>query len=147
VVGLLLAGLAGYELRQDLVRLNRLERELAALQPRVRRLEKIRDDLARIRHYASSRYQALDALVELYRVTPEGISLSSLNYERSGTLTLQGSARTIDEVLDYADRLSASETFGRADIRFASERQREKGHARVEFELVCHLRSETKDAS
>jgi Tfp pilus assembly PilM family ATPase/Tfp pilus assembly protein PilN len=87
---------------------------------------------------AGKQLTGAQALLELYKVMPEGTSLAGFGYEEGGRITLRGQAKDLDGVFAFVAALRGSSVFKDlgVDVRYAT--QRKTLHEQVaDFEIVC----------
>jgi len=90
-----------------------------------------------LRSYLDSGRLKLSLLSELYRLAPDGITLSSLDIsgnKSSGTIVLIGQAKDTQAVLKFANSLKASGSINKADVNYMTKRKLASEET-VDFEI------------
>ena len=115
---LLLVGLCWGALVTRTHRLMRLvarqEARAAEISPEANQIDAKRQRLAAIKRQLAGRNRVLEIILELYRVTPSDISLTSLELDENGLLTLKGHAQELYRASEYAQILETSRVLGRS---------------------------------
>lgn len=94
------------------VRLNRVEKRLAAIEPAARQSLENRQKLKALKVYTDRSDSALECMREVTRLLPPGnIEFASYNYKKGKGVTLRGSAGTDESVYDFFESLTESELF------------------------------------
>jgi len=99
-----------------------LEKGVRKLEPSASRVEAKRKRLQVLEQELATSVRALDVLTELARITPDGITFSSLTFEGKGLLDLSGQADTLSRVLEYTVELEDSPYFYDVDPRHSGTR-------------------------
>ena len=94
------------------VRLNRVEKGLATIEPEARQSLENRQKLKALQVYTDRSDSALECLREVTQLLPPGsIEFASYNYNQGKGVTLRGSSSTDESVYDFFEALTASELF------------------------------------
>ena len=94
------------------IRLNRVEKRLAAIEPEARLALENRQKLKALKVYTDRSDSALECLREVTRMLPPGsIEFVSYNYKKGKGVTLRGSAGADETVYDFFETLTESELF------------------------------------
>jgi len=118
----------------------RLEERAAAMAPEADQIDAKRQRLAAIKRQLTGRNRVLDLLIALYKITPPDISLTSLELDQDGLLTLKGHAQEMYRVSEYAQILEESDSFGKpAQQGPASFQRTEGGRTYISFTILRDL--------
>jgi hypothetical protein len=113
-----------------------MEKELQRTRPVAEEAQRMRRHLEALRDHAGVKPLAVEVLSEVYRLTPEGITLGSFDYEDRRTVALRGQAKVFGKIAEYARALEGSPQLSAAEIRFAGKRPEGEG---AEFEIQARL--------
>jgi len=96
------------------MRLNRVEKRIAAIEPGARQALENRQKLKALKVYTDRSDSALECLREITQMLPPGnIEFASYNYKKGKGVTLRGTAGNDETVYDYFEALTASSLFDR----------------------------------
>lgn len=111
----------------------------------VKNLENLITKTKILREYMAARDLSLEAVRELYRLTPQEIYLNNINLdETAGGVTIQGVADTMSNVFTFVTALEASPLFeGVKTKSTATRKERDKSVAT--FEIVMQLSKSSVD--
>ncbi|OGW84398.1 MAG: hypothetical protein A2987_02235 [Omnitrophica bacterium RIFCSPLOWO2_01_FULL_45_10] len=115
-----------------------INKELTRIEPRVNRAKKMMDDINIVKEELEKRPLAIDILSEVYKLTPNGISLNMLDFERMKALVLRGRAGALSEIFKYIGLLEGSSYFENVRVKYATKRVVANREA-VDFEISCSL--------
>ena len=110
-------------------------------------VQKLQDRMAKtriLREYLQGRMVGLDAIHELYRVTPTDIYLTSIAFEEDGSVTLSGISQSMSQVFSYVKALDDSPLFKNAKTKSTSTKK-EGGKDVAVFELALKLNDGHKE--
>jgi len=108
----LLVSYSFYKVRD--IRLNGVERHLAAIEPAARNALENRQKLKALKVYTDRSDSALECLREVTQLLPPGnIEFASYNYKKGKGITLRGTASSDETVYDFFEALTASKLFER----------------------------------
>ena len=118
----------------------RLEERAGEIAPEASLIDAKRQRLAAIKRQLTGRNRVLEILVELYRITPPDVSLTSLEIDKDGLLTLKGHAQEMFRASEYAQILHKSDMFGKpAQQGPVSEQRTEGGKTFISFTILRDL--------
>lgn len=118
--------------------LSLLKETVAAMSIPARELQARMMNIRVIRGYLNSGRLTLGVLSEIYRVSPEGIILQSLDIAHqkgSGTIVLTGRAPDSNVVLRYANALKSSQFITKTDVTSIRKRELLPQKQSVDFEI------------
>ena len=96
------------------IRLGRVEKRLAAIEPEAMQALENRQKLKALKVYTDRSDSALECLRELTQLLPPGnIEFVSYNYKKGKGVTLRGTASSDESVYDFFESLTESELFER----------------------------------
>jgi len=81
---------------------------------------------------------SIDILYELYNLMPKNMSLSALNLDEQGNLSLQGAALVMSDVFNFQSLLNKSEYFSNVEVKYASKKRMRKGEL-TDFRIDCQI--------
>lgn len=96
-----------------------------------------------IQERLSPRFSAINIIYELYQLFPRGMSLSMLEVEENGNISLEGYSLLMAEVFDFQKRLEKSPYFKNVEVKFASKRNTALGEV-TDFKIGCQIAKRTK---
>lgn len=118
----------------------RLEARAAEIAPEASQIDAKRQRLAAIERQLTGQNKVLEILVELYRITPPDVSLTSLELDDDGLLTLKGHAQEMYRASEYAQILEKSDIFGEpAQQGPVSFQRTEGGKTFISFTILRDL--------
>jgi hypothetical protein len=92
--------------------LERLDARAAEIRPIAGDIDAKRQRLAAVQRQLASQGRVLDVLVALYKVTPPDVSLTSVEIDAKGVLTIKGQVQQLFRASEYAMLLDRAPTFG-----------------------------------
>jgi len=96
------------------VRLNRVHKRLAAIEPTARQALENRQKLKALKVYTDRSDSALECLLEVTQLLPPGnIEFASYNYKKGKGVTLRGTSGNDEMVYDFFEALTTSSLFDR----------------------------------
>ncbi len=119
-------------------RADRAEREISALKDEVGDLEKQNEALKLLAKEHGRVGTPLRFVLELYRLTPQPIAITSLRYDTRGILVFDGEAPSFPHVYEYVDTLLGSTLFEDVEMR-SSTKPRGSGQRLVDFKVTCTI--------
>jgi len=121
------------------MRLNGVEKRLAAIEPSARQALENRQKLKALSLYTDRSDSALECLREVTQMLPAGnIEFVSYNYKKGKGVTLRGTAASDDTVYDFFKALTASGLFERLKDQSVNTKTT-KGVRRAVFSLTLEL--------
>ncbi len=136
---LVLGGIGYCFFSRELARATRAEARIAAIQSDVGNLKEQAAALDLLAGERSRVSAPLQVILELYRVTPQTISINSFVYDSRRTLTFGGEAPSFRAAWEYMDALLKSKMFTDVEMRHAAKPQVGKDEI-VEFKVTCGIR-------
>ena len=122
-----------------------LKRLNARYQPLIVQAQKLDEDNTRIttiRHYLENRGYSLEALTELYKITPLEIELNDIRQDERGKFSLKGTAQTMSTAYTFVEIMEKSKYF--KDVKNTYATKRRDGLKEVaDFELKAALERES----
>lgn len=112
-----------------------LKSKVKGLSKNTQELEDISNKLKLAKQYIDPKTSALTALYELTKLCPEGITITSFNWEWQKSFSFRGYAQQIPDILAFTNTLSNSEYFKGAQNRY-TRRRNVKDREIVDFEIV-----------
>ena len=119
-------------------RLRYLDSKIIALAPKVKEIKRMRSDLRIIKSQLAMKSPAVDTLREIYQITPQGVKLDLMEYERAKSLTVRGSALSLALVVEFTSLLESSDDFKDVKLKYTSTRRRDNEQF-IDFEIMCRL--------
>ncbi|NQT47015.1 MAG: pilus assembly protein PilM [Candidatus Omnitrophica bacterium] len=116
----------------------RLDAELKRNEGVVNRVSKMVRNIDTIKEQLSRRVSAIDVMREIYRITPQGVSLVSIDFAEGKILLLRGTSGSMSEALELLSTLEESPFFTDAKMKYATKRM-VKGVELTDFELSSSL--------
>lgn len=104
------------------VYLTKINAELKRIEPNVTVAKKMMKDVSVTRQIMERKPLAIDVFTEACGITPAGMSLSTLDFESSKSLTIRGTAPTLADVLRYVTILENSPYFEGVKVKYANKR-------------------------
>ncbi|MFH1856005.1 MAG: pilus assembly protein PilM [Candidatus Omnitrophota bacterium] len=118
--------------------LNLLKQEINKTTKEADRVEKMKLRIDMIRKYSDKKYSPLNSLLELYRVFPEEMYLTSFGYENGKQIILSGTSGAMSGIFQFVNVLENSAYFEKAKTNYVTKKKRE-GQEIVDFELICDI--------
>ncbi|MDD5428424.1 MAG: pilus assembly protein PilM [Candidatus Omnitrophica bacterium] len=112
--------------------------ELAKIEPQVRSAKKMAKTIDLVTSKIAERPLAIDLVTEVFKITPPGIGLSTMEYEKGKTVTLKGTALNLSDVFKYIAILEKSQYFENVKVRYANKRTAQSAEA-ADFEIICPI--------
>ena len=128
-------------LRDEIAQLDRIIGEVKNIKDQQAALREKLDILAQLKANRSGPVKVLDALAS---VTPKRLWLTKME-EKSGNVSYQGQASTIDDVSEFMSALKGNPHFGNVELQKTSSKV-EKGYDYVEFTLTAAINYAAKPA-
>ena len=101
-------------------------------------MKKILNYIKIIKGETGNRLLAIDIITELYKLTPQDISLNRIDYEQDKSLNVTGKLTNLDEALKYVETLRSSPYFKDVKVKNASKRELADSDTAI-FEIACDL--------
>jgi Tfp pilus assembly PilM family ATPase/Tfp pilus assembly protein PilN len=99
-----------------------LDSRIETVQPVAEGIEAIHRQSVIVRQLLSAQGSLLDSLAELYRLFPAQISVTLLNFEESGVVTIKGLAEDMSQVFELVPKLEASPVFEGVTVKYVNQR-------------------------
>jgi len=123
--------------REDIAQLERIIGEVKNIKDAQQELQKKLDVLEKLKQGRSGPVRMLD---ELATVTPRQLWLTKLD-EKSGAMTFQGAAASIDDVSEFMTKLKQSRYFTKVELkRTTAVKSTGRGERLVNFEITASAR-------
>jgi len=119
--------------------INLINSKIKETAPRVKKLKEISQNVALIREHLSMKGSSVDVIREVYKVVPQAVSVSVLDFELEKSLTIRGVSSDLSSVFKFSSNLGKSDYFEECRIKYAQKRI-VKTKELVDFELSCKLR-------
>jgi hypothetical protein len=103
-------------------RIAALEAEISRISPEARQVEKKRMEIKLIKDQLNGSFLPFDLVMEFYKLTPDGVSLSQVSIDASKGITVHGQARALSQAFEYLAVLEHSDAFSEAEARYAEKR-------------------------
>ncbi|NQU74320.1 MAG: pilus assembly protein PilM [Candidatus Omnitrophica bacterium] len=124
---------------------NLINSKIKETAPRVKKLKEISQNIALIREHLNMKGSSVDVIREVYKIVPQAVSVSVLDFELGRSLTIRGVSSDLSSVFKFSSNLGKSDYFEECQIKYAQKRI-VKTKEVVDFELSCRLRK-IKDES
>jgi hypothetical protein len=124
-------------------RIQILENEVRRIGPVAREVESKRAELKLIREQLNRGFSPLALVMEVYRTTPSGVTLSQMVIDSQRGVTLHGQALALSQAFDYLAVLEDCDLVERAEARYAEKRPVGDKEI-VDFEFFLTLRASLK---
>jgi Tfp pilus assembly PilM family ATPase len=98
---------------------------------------------ALLRERLSPSFSPVDIIYEIYQQFPQGMSLSILNLEDNGNISLEGSSILMTDVFDFQGRLEKSARFKNVEVKSATKRNTSSGEV-TDFKINCQAERAVK---
>lgn len=118
--------------------LNRIKAKIDTLSAEAKSLEEIKNQLEIIKEQFSIPVSGIDALYEIYRISPPSITLNSFSFEEKERLVIKGQAQDLSSVFKFVTTLEESEYFKGVSVKNATKRKTELTEV-ADFEIICPL--------
>lgn len=121
------------------VYLRNIDSRLKAIEPEVKRLSKVKENIELIQNQLMFRSSSIDVIRELHAILPQDTSLTLFEFDDKNKILLRGTAKELSNVFDLLPILEKSPYFENVKINYAKKRtfkQREF----ADFEITCVLR-------
>lgn len=115
-----------------------IEQRSLALEPRVVAIEKKKERIEVIENYLNIGPLAVDALNELYRLTPEDIFFRLVQINQQQQITLQGVADQLSNVNAFQNQLVNSSMFKEVNLQYATQRRAFEGEI-TDFTITARI--------
>ena len=122
------------------VYLEQLKDEYVKKRRAVAILDRVAQKTQIVKDYVNSRLESLDALEELYRLTPDDIYLNSVLLDENGTISIQGISESMSRVFNFVSDLEDSELFKSVKTK-STTAKKDRGKDVAAFEIAFKLTS------
>ena len=140
VAAVLLVFMSGFYRSMDNKRkyLERLGVELKKVAAEAGVLEKIEKRSKLIESRSQKTASSMDILYAVYKLIPEGVSLTGFIYEDEGNVLLRGQSSGLNLVFGFASKLAEDKFFRdfKPKVRYATKKKNQAGEY-VDFEIAC----------
>ena len=113
-----------------------VDSELGKIEPRVRTAKKMAKEIDIVTSRIAERPLAIDLASEIFKITPQGITLTMMEYESNKAMTLRGTASSLSDVFKYVTVLGKSTYFKNVKVRYANKRVSQASEL-ADFEIAC----------
>jgi Tfp pilus assembly PilM family ATPase/Tfp pilus assembly protein PilN len=127
-------GLLVKKLHEKSSYLSAMNSEIKKIKPDVEDAKKMVREIAVIREVMARKPLAVDIVSEIYDVTPAGVSLNILDFERGKSVVIRGSAPSLSDVFKYVSVLENSAYFEGVKVKYANKRTVENSEI-ADFEI------------
>lgn len=136
VIAILILGIFVKKLHDNSMYSAVINGELKKIESKVSEAKRMTKDINTIRQAMARRPLAIDVVSEIYGVTPEGISLSMIDYEAAKSVSVRGTAPSLGEAFKYVGILENSPLFEGVKVKYANKRTVENKES-VDFEITA----------
>jgi hypothetical protein len=140
VCALLLFSAAKAAMARTERRISMLDNEIRRMSPVAREVEAKRTELKLIREQLGGGFSPYALIMEIYRLTPSGVTLSQVSIDGRGGVTVHGQGRALSQAFDYLAVLEDCDLIDRAEARYAEKRPVGDKEI-VDFEIFLTLRA------
>ncbi|MFZ5801238.1 MAG: pilus assembly protein PilM [Candidatus Omnitrophota bacterium] len=123
--------------------LDALVRSMEENREKVKTIEAMSKRMAVIREIVSPAVSAVEIIYDIYAVFPTDMTLSSLEYDETGNVVLEGSATLMSRVFDLQGRLEQAAHFKDVEVKFVSKRNTPAGEV-CDFKITCQVDRKAK---
>lgn len=135
---ILLAGAFGSGVYHNAAYLKGLEARLKEIKPQVEQAQRKIQFLKFVQDKMHNQVLAVDLFNELYKIMPDGITLSSLQLDPQGNLFIQGMSQSGSGVSLFQNSLVNSPLFAEVTLQYATKRRRFQEEY-TDFKLTCRV--------
>ncbi|HLD70184.1 MAG TPA: PilN domain-containing protein [Candidatus Omnitrophota bacterium] len=128
----------GVHIGKDWLFLKQLQIEQSQIKPVVKKIEERKKQLRFMKDQMALRIQMVDFLSELFRLTPEGVFLSSLSLNREGFLLLQGFTQDGWKVNVFQEKLLSAVFLKNVTLQY-SAKQKSYDTELTHFQISCQI--------
>ncbi len=132
-------------------RIKREEQKLLSVQDKLKKIGPVAEELERmemavnIKDLQSDKNKiALDTLSEIYRITPQSVSISVYKFDGKD-IEIKGSAEVLSEVFRYVKSIEDSKIFRNAKVEYVTKRKAGDREC-VDYEISCSIDNNTGTA-
>lgn len=118
--------------------LKNLEEKIKTIEPEVKRLSRLKESTELVNNQLMFKGSSIDVIREIYKVLPNDISLTLLEFDDKGKLLLRGTAKELSSVFNLLPILEKSVYFENAKINYATKRSFKQTEF-ADFEIVCQM--------
>ena len=115
-----------------------VDSEIRKIAPQVRTEKKMAKVIGLVTSKIAERPLAIDVVSEILKITPQGITLTMMDYESRKTMTLRGTAPALSDIFKYVTILEKSAYFENVKVRYANKRVGQSSEA-ADFEIICPI--------
>jgi len=126
------------KLHDKRVYISYINAEISSISPQVKTVKKMAKAVDLVVSKIAERPLAIDIVDEIFRITPAGISLTTMEYESHKTITIRGAAPGLSDIFKYVAILEKSQYFHNVKIKYANKRVGQASDA-ADFEIICPL--------
>ncbi|MBN2119667.1 MAG: pilus assembly protein PilM [Candidatus Omnitrophica bacterium] len=117
--------------------LNQLNQNFIVLHRQAEVLEKDFSRIKLIRSYLSLRGSSIETLGELYKIIPDEIKILEIRFERTGVISVKGTASSMPVIFTFVEELNKSDYFMEVETKYTTKRKEaEKDVADFEIAIV-----------
>jgi len=120
------------------VYISHVNSELAKVEPQVKLAKKMAKTIDLVTSKIAERPMAIDLVSEAFKITPSGISLSTMEYEKGKAVTLRGTAVNLSDIFKYVTILEKSSYFENVKVKYANKRIGQLTDV-ADFEIICPI--------
>lgn len=116
--------------------LKKLNEKYSALHIQAKKLEKNFEKVKLARSYLANRGYSLEALTQLYDVTPINMQINDIRFDINGSLLIKGTADVLATVFELVGNMEKSVFFKDVENKYTTKRK--EGLSDVtDFEIIC----------
>jgi len=135
---LLLGGIFMVQLNSKQKYLEKLNKEIALLEPQAESVQNKLRKLEIVKQQLSSQMMTLDAITAIVDIVPVSTNLNMLSINEEAVLLIRGQAKTLQEVLDFVGSIEKSEYFINGHLNY-SNRRKMKDRELIDFEIQAQI--------
>ncbi|MBU0676509.1 MAG: pilus assembly protein PilM [Verrucomicrobia bacterium] len=104
-------------------------------------VRRLRSKVQALEQFSDRSRSALECLLEVTVLLPEGVEISSFNYKKGRAVSLRGQAKSANPIYDFFEALEKSELFTKTDAGGITTKN-DRGERLSEFKVTCQLPEE-----
>lgn len=135
---LLLFGVLSKDVFEKTSQLNLINSRIKEIAPQVKNLKEVSENIDIIKANLDMKGSAIDIIREVYKIVPQEISISVMDFEFAKSVTVRGIANDLNNVFTFCSGLEKSVYFEKCQIKYAQKRTLKEKEV-VDFEVNCAL--------
>jgi hypothetical protein len=112
--------------------------EIVKIEPQIKSAKKMAKIIDLVTSKVAERPLSIDLVSEIFKITPSGIALSTMEYEKGKTITLRGTAANLSDIFKYVTILEKSVYFENVKVKYANKRAGQVADV-ADFEITCPI--------